>query len=145
MYYRVSFRVSLNRTPSITLTYTTSYLMSSPTNRGEQPNLISLVRQSRKALQQGEALCSRANATSTSSAREATDVLALNAKIQWISNAVIEQLKARSTSNFDCTPSSHVHSSQLRWQSSSRSAVQSSRNRLRHVSLNLHTCLLTYI
>jgi autophagy-related protein 17 len=91
--------------------------MSSPTNRGEQPNLISLVRQSRKALQQGEALCSRANATSTSSAREATDVLALNAKIQWISNAVIEQLKARSTSKFDCTPSSHVYSSQRRWQS----------------------------
>lgn len=68
--------------------------MSSPTDRVEQPHLISLVLQSRKALQQGEALCSRANATSTSSAKEATDLLALNAKIQWISNAVIEQLKA---------------------------------------------------
>lgn len=68
--------------------------MSSPTGRGsEQPHLISLVLQSRNALQQGEAFCSRANATSTSSAKEATDVLALNAKIQWISNAVIEQLK----------------------------------------------------
>jgi autophagy-related protein 17 len=73
--------------------------MSSPTARGEQPDLISLVHQSRKALQQGEALCSRANATSTSSAKEATDVLALNAKIQWITNAVIEQLKACPTSS----------------------------------------------
>lgn len=72
--------------------------MSSPTGRGsEQPHLISLVLQSRNALQQGEAFCSRASSTSTSSAKEATDVLALNAKIQWISNAVIEQLKARPT------------------------------------------------
>ena len=72
--------------------------MSSPTGHdGEQPHLISLVLQSRKALEQGEAFCSRASATSISSAKEATDVLALNAKIQWISNAVIEQLKARTT------------------------------------------------
>jgi hypothetical protein len=68
--------------------------MSSPTDCGEQPHIISLVLQSRKALQQGESLCSRSNATATSSAKEATDLLALNAKIQWISNAVIEQLKA---------------------------------------------------
>jgi hypothetical protein len=75
--------------------------MSSPTGRGnEQPHLISLVHQSRNALQQGEAFCSRASATSTSSAKEATDVLALNARIQWISNAVIEQLKARPTCIF---------------------------------------------
>ena len=75
--------------------------MSSPTARGsEQPHLISLVLQSRKALQQGEAFCSRASAASTSSAKESTDVLALNAKIQWISNAVIEQLKARPTRIF---------------------------------------------
>ena len=69
--------------------------MSSPTDpdRGEQPHLISLVLQSRKALKQGEALCSRADATATASAKEATDLLALNAKIQWISNAVVEQLK----------------------------------------------------
>ena len=72
--------------------------MSSPTGRGS--DLISLVLQSRNALQQGEAFCSRASATSTSSAKEATDVLALNAKIQWISNAVIEQLKARPTRIF---------------------------------------------
>ena len=68
--------------------------MSSPADRGEQPHLISLVFQSRKALEQGEALCSRANATATSSAKGVTDLLALNAKVQWISNAVIEQLKA---------------------------------------------------
>ncbi|KAI9440035.1 autophagy protein Apg17-domain-containing protein [Lactarius indigo] len=64
-------------------------MSSSPTGRSsEQPHLISLVLQSRKALQQGEAFCSRASATSTSSAKEATDVLALNAKIQWISKAL---------------------------------------------------------
>jgi len=68
--------------------------MSSPTDRGQQPQFISLVVQSRKALKQGEALCSRANATATSSAKEATDLLALNTKVQWISNAVVEQLKA---------------------------------------------------
>jgi len=66
--------------------------MSSPTNR-----VNSLVQQSRKALQHGEALCSRASAISTSSAKEATDLLALSAKVQWISNAVIEQLKLAAT------------------------------------------------
>ena len=45
-------------------------------------------------LEQGKEFCFRADATSKSSAKEATDLLALNAKIQWISNAVIEQLKA---------------------------------------------------
>ena len=85
-------------------------MSSSPTDRGEQPHLISLVLQSRKALQQGEALCSRANETSTSSAKEATDLLALNAKIQWISNAVIEQLKAWPTRIFRFICSLHVRS-----------------------------------
>ncbi|KAI0303808.1 autophagy protein Apg17-domain-containing protein [Multifurca ochricompacta] len=76
--------------------------MSSPPDRNEHPDLKSLVLQSRKALQHGEALCSRANATSTSSAKEASDVLALNAKIQWISHALaavvaklIEQRRAK--------------------------------------------------
>ncbi|KAI9512058.1 autophagy-related protein 17 [Russula earlei] len=72
-------------------------LSSSPTNRGEQSHLISLVLQSREALQQGEALCSGASVTSASSAKEATDLMALNAKIQWISNAVLEQLKLAAT------------------------------------------------
>ncbi|KAH9002912.1 autophagy protein Apg17-domain-containing protein [Lactarius hatsudake] len=64
-------------------------MSSSPTGHSsEQPHLISLVLQARKALQQGEAFCSRASATSTSSSTEATDVLALNAKIQWISKAL---------------------------------------------------------
>ena len=85
-------------------------MSSSPTDRGEQPRLIPLVQQSRKALQQGEALCSRANETSTSSAKEATDLLALNAKIQWISNAVIEQLKAWLTCILCCISSLHVRS-----------------------------------
>jgi autophagy-related protein 17 len=68
--------------------------MSSPIDRGQQSHFISLAVQARKALKQGEALCSRANATATSSTKEATDLLALNTKIQWISNAVVEQLKA---------------------------------------------------
>jgi autophagy-related protein 17 len=84
--------------------------MSSPTDRGEQPHLISLVLQSKKALEQGKEFCFRADATSTSSAKEATDLLALNAKIQWISNAVIEQLKACLNSYICRIRSSYVRS-----------------------------------
>lgn len=61
--------------------------------RPEQPHLVSLVLQSKKALQHGEQLCSRANSLSNASAQCAVDVLALDAKVKWISAAVIDQLK----------------------------------------------------
>jgi autophagy-related protein 17 len=57
------------------------------------PHLVSLVLQSKKALQHGEQLCSRANALSNDSAQCAMDVLALDAKVRWITDAVLEQLK----------------------------------------------------
>ncbi|EPQ54057.1 hypothetical protein GLOTRDRAFT_77963 [Gloeophyllum trabeum ATCC 11539] len=59
----------------------------------EQPHVVALVLQSKKALQHGQALCARAHAISTESARHAVDVLALDAKVKWTSNAVREQLK----------------------------------------------------
>lgn len=69
--------------------------MTSPpgTIRPEQPHLVSLVLQSKKALQHGEQLCSRANTLSNASAQSALDVLALDAKVKWITDAVLEQLK----------------------------------------------------
>lgn len=57
------------------------------------PHLVSLVLQSKKALQHGEQLCTRAHVASNASAQAAVDVLALDAKVRWISEAVIEQLK----------------------------------------------------
>ncbi|KAF8127047.1 autophagy-related protein 17 [Boletus edulis] len=65
-------------------------MTSSPS---EQPHLVSLVLQSKKALQHGEQLCSKANVLTNASAQCAVDVLALDAKVKWISQAVIEQLK----------------------------------------------------
>ncbi len=70
--------------------------MTSPT----QPHLVSLVLQSKKALQQGEQLCSRAHDISNASAQAAVDVFALDAKVKWISQAVIQQLKVRACSVF---------------------------------------------
>lgn len=70
--------------------------MSSPTSPplpSQQPPLVSLVLQSKKALQHGEALCSRANDLSNASAQCAVDVLELDAKVRWIGGAVGEQLK----------------------------------------------------
>lgn len=56
---------------------------------------MSLVLQSKKALQHAEALCHRAITLENASAQTALDVLALNAKVKWISDAVLEQLKVR--------------------------------------------------
>jgi autophagy-related protein 17 len=68
--------------------------MTSPgTLRPEQPHLVSLVLQSKKALQHGEQLCTRANSVSNASAQSALDVLALDAKVKWITDAILEQLK----------------------------------------------------
>lgn len=68
---------------------------TSSTAISEQPHLISLVLQSKKALQHGEQLCSRAHARSNASAQAAVDVLALDAKVRWITEAIIEQLRVR--------------------------------------------------
>ena len=68
----------------------------SPVRPG-QPHLVSLVLQSKKALQHGEQLCSRANSLSNASAQCAVDVLALDAKVKWISDAVLDQLKVTSS------------------------------------------------
>lgn len=61
----------------------------------EQPHLVSLVLQSKKALQHGEQLCSRARTLSQESVQAVVDVLALDAKVRWLSDAVVEQLKVR--------------------------------------------------
>lgn len=60
-----------------------------------QQHLISLVLQSKNALQHGEQLCTRARTASNTSAQAAVDVLALDAKIKWMVEAVVEQLKVR--------------------------------------------------
>ena len=71
-------------------------ISSNPVNPIAQPHLVSLVLQSKKALQHGEQLCTRAHVASNASAQAAVDVLALDAKVRWISEAVIEQLKVSS-------------------------------------------------
>ena len=60
--------------------------------RPKQP-LVQLVFASKQALHQGQQLCSRARSVSVQSAQTAADVLALDAKVRWITNAVTEQLK----------------------------------------------------
>ncbi|KAF9223883.1 hypothetical protein BS17DRAFT_754004 [Gyrodon lividus] len=70
-------------------------MMASPPTgtHSEKPHLVSLVLQSKKALQHGEQLCSKANMLTNASAQCAVDVLALDAKVKWISEAVLEQFR----------------------------------------------------
>jgi hypothetical protein len=70
--------------------------MSSPPDI-RPDNLVSLVLHSKKALQTGEQLCSRANDLSNASAQSAVDVLALDAKVRWITDGVLEQLKVHAS------------------------------------------------
>ncbi|KAJ3566149.1 hypothetical protein NP233_g7185 [Leucocoprinus birnbaumii] len=67
--------------------------MSSSTPSQDQPHLVSLVLQSKKALQHGQQLCSRAHARSNASSKAAIDVLAADAKVRWMTESIIEQLK----------------------------------------------------
>ncbi|KAG6861353.1 hypothetical protein C0995_001086 [Termitomyces sp. Mi166 len=55
--------------------------------------LVSLVLQSKQALQRGEQLCSRAHAVSNASTNISIDVVVLDAKVRWVTEAVGEQLK----------------------------------------------------
>lgn len=59
----------------------------------DHSHLVSLVLQSKQALQHGEQLCSRAHVVSTASANISIDVVALDAKVRWVTEAVGEQLK----------------------------------------------------
>ncbi|OSD06340.1 hypothetical protein PYCCODRAFT_1431344 [Trametes coccinea BRFM310] len=59
----------------------------------EQPHIVSLALQAKKALLQGQQLCSQASALSSESAQISVDVLALDAQVRWMSEAVLDQLK----------------------------------------------------
>ncbi|KAF8348852.1 autophagy-related protein 17 [Amanita rubescens] len=63
----------------------------------QQPHLVSLVLQSKKALQHGEQLCSKAHALSSASLQSSVDIFALDAKVRWLSGAIVEQLKMASS------------------------------------------------
>ncbi|KAF8626129.1 hypothetical protein AX15_005077 [Amanita polypyramis BW_CC] len=63
----------------------------------QQPHLVSLVIQSKKALQHGEQLCSKAHTVSSTSTQTSIDILALDAKVKWLSDAIVEQLKLASS------------------------------------------------
>ncbi|KAI0635683.1 autophagy protein Apg17-domain-containing protein [Trametes polyzona] len=69
---------------------------SGGTPPAEQPHIVALVLQAKKALQQGEQLCTTAHTLSSASAQTAVDVLALDAKVRWMSEAVMDQLKLAS-------------------------------------------------
>lgn len=87
------------------------------------PHIVALVLQSKKALQQGEQLCSRAHALSNASAQAAVDVLALDAKVKWITGAVLEQLKVRKRLNSSPVLSlTMVPSAYFSWPRTSQSA-----------------------
>ena len=56
---------------------------------------MSLALQAKKALQQGQHLCARASETSSASAQATVDILALDAQVRWMSEAVLDQLQVR--------------------------------------------------
>ena len=68
---------------------------NSPGSPADQPHLVTLVLHSEKALERGRELCSSARERSVGSAKVAVDVLALDAKVRWMTDAVLEQLKVR--------------------------------------------------
>lgn len=68
----------------------------------DQTHLVSLVLQSKTALQQGEQLCTDAHDSSHASAQAAIDVLALDAKVKWVVDVVVEQLKVSLDKSYMC-------------------------------------------
>lgn len=67
--------------------------MASLASTEDQPHLVSLVLQSKKALQRGQELCSLAHERSQTSSKTAFDILALDAKVHWVNECIVEQLK----------------------------------------------------
>ena len=69
----------------------------SPAPGPEQPHIATLASQAEKALQEGQHLCTRASEVSASSAQTTVDILALDAQVKWISEAVLDQLAVSDT------------------------------------------------
>lgn len=73
-----------------------SSLMASLASTQDRPHLVSLVLQSKKALQHGQELCSLAHERSRTSSTAAFDILGLDAKVRWVIECIMEQLKVSS-------------------------------------------------
>lgn len=58
-------------------------------------DLLTLVLRSRKALDHTKTLCLRADTLAKESTTVALDVVALDAKVRWISEVIAEQFKVR--------------------------------------------------
>ncbi|KAI0749561.1 autophagy protein Apg17-domain-containing protein [Daedaleopsis nitida] len=68
-------------------------MSQSPSASPGQSHIVSLVLQSKNALQEGKELCIRASSISSAAAQTSVDVLALDAQVRWMSEAVLDQLK----------------------------------------------------
>lgn len=62
----------------------------------QQNALASFFRSSEAALEDGQESCARAHIAAQRSAETATNVLALDAQVNWLTVAVVEQLKVSS-------------------------------------------------
>ncbi|KLO17130.1 hypothetical protein SCHPADRAFT_822029 [Schizopora paradoxa] len=59
----------------------------------DAPHFVSLVLNSKKALQHGEQLCSKAHDLAFETSQAAIELMALDAKARWTSQGILEQLK----------------------------------------------------
>ena len=75
----------------------------------QRSHLMTLVLHSEEALERGQQLCSAARESSMESAKDAVDVLALEAKVKWLTDSVLEQLKVRANSVANLGFASHTN------------------------------------
>lgn len=61
----------------------------------DTPHFIQLLVDSKKALQHGEQLCSKAHELTFETSQVAPELMALDAKARWTSGEILEQLKVR--------------------------------------------------
>ena len=74
--------------------------LTAPLNGDMQPeeqaqSLVAYFLQSKKALTNGQALCSRASTTSAGTASVAIEAVAYEAKARWMNEGVLDQLNVR--------------------------------------------------
>lgn len=70
---------------------------SPPTETQEKTDILSLVLHSKKALQHGELLCSDAHDQTQATTSIGTELLAIEAKAEWLAKGIQEQLRVRAT------------------------------------------------
>lgn len=117
-----------------------SYMSQQGSSSFDTPHFVSLVLNSKKALQHGEQFCSKAHELSFETSQVAAELMALDAKARWIAQGILDQMKVRDIPSCQVDPWTFTFG-KMKLASSIGSSIEAQRNRLEDQAKVFHSVL----